>query len=139
MSASNTLPEIRRTMVFNASIQKVWNAVATSEGIAAWFMSNNFQPVKGQVFYLEAGPFGKSECEVTELDPPRLLSFRWGSQWTATFELFEADGKTEFTLIHAGWDAEKLTEFGEPHTIVRDRMDNGWGGLIQKLRAYVEA
>ncbi|MBB5322950.1 uncharacterized protein YndB with AHSA1/START domain [Anoxybacillus tepidamans] len=37
-----TLPDIRQTVVFRALIQKVWQAVATSEGLAAWFMPNDF-------------------------------------------------------------------------------------------------
>ncbi|MED4602568.1 SRPBCC domain-containing protein [Paenibacillus validus] len=136
---SQSLPDIRQTLVLNAPIRKVWDAVATSEGIAAWFMPNDFQPVAGFEFHLEAGPFGKSPCKVTEIDPPNKLSFRWGADWTLTFELIDLDGKTEFTLIHSGWDADKVTEFGETHTLVRDRMNNGWAGLQQSLRKYVEA
>ncbi|EGL15649.1 SRPBCC domain-containing protein [Paenibacillus chitinolyticus] len=135
----NTLPDIRQTQLFNAPIQKVWNAVATSEGIAAWFMPNDFQPELGYEFHLEAGPFGKSPCKVTELDPPNRLSFRWGKDWTLTFELADLDGKTEFTLIHAGWDPEKVTEFGQSHAEVRERMSGGWVGLVEALRKQVEA
>jgi hypothetical protein len=43
-----------------------------------------------------------------------------------TFELREANGKTEFTLIHSGWDSGKKTEFGQPHTLIRGIMDKGW-------------
>ncbi|UUZ82016.1 SRPBCC domain-containing protein [Paenibacillus sp. P26] len=136
---SSTLPDIRQTEVFNAPIQKVWDAVATSEGIAAWFMPNDFQPIVGHEFHLNAGPFGMSPCKVTEIDPPRRLSFRWGKDWTLTFELAEVEGKTQFTLIHSGWDADTVTEFGQPHTVVRDQMNAGWGGLAKKLGAYVEA
>ncbi|MFD7522430.1 SRPBCC family protein [Paenibacillus chitinolyticus] len=135
----HTLPDIRQTQLFNAPIQKVWNAVATSEGIAAWFMPNDFQPELGYEFHLEAGPFGKSPCKVTELDPPNRLSFRWGKDWTLTFELADLDGKTEFTLIHAGWDPEKVTEFGQSHAEVRERMSGGWVGLVEALRKQVEA
>ena len=133
------LPDIRQTQVLNAPIAKVWDAVATSEGIAAWFMPNNFQPFVGCEFHLEAGPFGQSPCRVTELDPPNRLSFSWGKDWSLTFELVERDGGTEFTLIHSGWDADKVTEFGQPHTEVRGNMDHGWSGLMAKLRRFVEA
>lgn len=141
MSNNNlsALPDIRKTLVLNAPIQKVWNAVATSEGIAAWFMPNDFQPELGYEFHLNAGPFGNSPCKVTELDPPNRMSFEWGRDWTLTFELAEREGQTEFTLIHGGWTADMATEFGESHTVVRERMDQGWGGLVQKLRAHVEA
>ncbi|MEC0226075.1 SRPBCC family protein [Paenibacillus alba] len=134
-----TLPDIKQTIVFNAPIQKVWNAVATPEGIAAWFMPNNFKPELGYEFILEAGPFGNSPCKVTEVTPPNRLSFEWGKDWSLTFELTELDGQTEFTLTHSGWDVNKVTEFGQPHTVVREIMSQGWGGLAKALTAYVEA
>lgn len=136
---SSILPDIRHTMIFNSPIQKVWEAVATSEGLAAWFMPNDFQPIAGHEFHLHAGPFGMVPCNVTEIDPPHRLSFNWGKDWTLTFELKDLHGKTEFTLIHSGWDANKVTEFGETHTVVRDRMDQGWDRLVKSLCAYVEA
>jgi uncharacterized protein YndB with AHSA1/START domain len=134
-----TLPEIRKTIVLNAPIEKVWKAVATSEGIAAWFMPNDFQPVLGQEFTLDAGPWGISHCRVTELDPPYRLGFDWAKDWHIVFELKDLNGKTELTLIHSGWDANKVTEFGEPHAVVRERMDQGWSRLQLALRDYVEA
>jgi uncharacterized protein YndB with AHSA1/START domain len=134
-----TLPDIRQTLFLNAPVEKVWAAVATSEGIAAWFMPNDFQPVEGHEFHLEAGPFGQSPCKVTVIDPPSCLSFKWGKDWTLTFELVEQGDRTEFTLIHGGWDVDKVTEFGQAHELVRERMSEGWGGLAKSLRAYVEA
>jgi uncharacterized protein YndB with AHSA1/START domain len=134
-----SLPDIKQTLVFNAPIQKVWNAVATSEGIAVWFMPNNFMPEIGFEFHLEAGPFGKSPCKVTELDPPNRLRFSWGKDWFLSFELTELDGKTQFTLTHGGWDIDKVTEFGQPHDTVRDTMSQGWAGIVQRLSAYIEA
>lgn len=139
MSNPNVLPAIRQTQVLNAPIDKVWKAVSTAEGIAAWFMPNDFKPVVGHEFHLDAGPFGHSPCKVTEIDPPHRVSFRWGKDWTLTFELRELDGKTEFTLIHDGWDPEKLTEFGQPHPAVRENMAQGWTGIGQKLAKYIES
>lgn len=138
-NSQGTLPDIRQTLVLNAPIQKVWNAVATSEGIAAWFMPNDFRAEAGYEFHLEAGPFGKSPCKVTVLDPPNRLSFAWGKDWSLTFELVDLEDKTEFTLIHSGWDADKVTEFGQPHEEVRNRMSGGWIGLVANLSKYVEA
>ncbi|BBI36325.1 SRPBCC family protein [Cohnella abietis] len=137
-SNPNTLPDIRQTLVLNASIQKVWAAVATSAGIAAWFMPNNFEPIEGYEFHLEAGPFGQSPCKVTVIDPPNRLSFKWGKDWTLTFELSEQGDQTEFTLIHSGWNVDQVTEFGQPHEAVREQMSGGWAGLVLSLRKYVE-
>jgi uncharacterized protein YndB with AHSA1/START domain len=139
-TTNSVLPHIRHTMVFQAPIQKVWEAVSTSEGLAAWFMPNDLQPVVGHEFHLNAGPYGMSPCKVIEVDPPHRLSFCWRKDWTVTFELKELnEQQTEFTLIHSGWDANKVTEFGESHTIVRNRMDQGWAKLCKSLGSQVEA
>lgn len=135
----NNIPDIRQTVMLNAPIQKVWDVVSTAEGMSAWFMPNDFQPVVGHEFHINAGPFGMSPCKVTEIDPPHRLSFNWGKDWTLTFELTEVEDRTEFTLIHAGWSDDEVTEFGESHGIVRDRMNGGWVGILQKLSTYVEA
>ena len=127
-----TLPEIRKTIILNAPIEKVWKAVATSEGIAAWWMPKTFEPEHGKEFILHAGPFGDSPCKVTELDPPNTLSFDWGKDWQLTFQLKELGNQTEFTLIHAGWDPEKTTEFGQPHSVIRGIMDNGWDKIVNE-------
>jgi len=47
MEAQKTLPEIRKVVVLDAPIEKVWKAVATSKGIAGWWMDNTFEPVVG--------------------------------------------------------------------------------------------
>ncbi|ASS68396.1 MULTISPECIES: SRPBCC domain-containing protein [unclassified Paenibacillus] len=128
------LPDIRQTRIINAPIALVWEKTATSEGIASWFMPNTFTPEQGAEFVLHAGPFGDSKCKVTELSPPRRLSFAWGEQWSITFELRELEPDvTEFTLIHSGWLEEGRTEFGQPHSQVRGNMNGGWEKIVQKL------
>lgn len=138
--AAQPLPDIRRTVTLNAPIEKAWAAVSTAEGMAAWFMPSNMQAVVGNEFLLEAGPFGQSPCKVTEVKEPNRLSFRWAKDWLVTFELHELEGgKTELTLTHSGWSAEQVTEFGQPHSVVRDRMDGGWIGILDKLAKLLEA
>ncbi|MGP4081854.1 SRPBCC family protein [Pseudalkalibacillus sp. R45] len=133
-----TVETIKQSSVFNAPIQKVWEAVATSEGIAEWFMPNDFKAELGHEFSLHS-PYGISPCKVTELNPPNRLSFSWGKDWHVTFELKDLEGKTEFTLIHAGWDETKVTETGDTHADVRERMDHGWReAVLPRLKEYVE-
>ncbi|KMY54114.1 polyketide cyclase [Bacillus sp. FJAT-27231] len=135
------MKEIRKTVILNAPIEKVWQAVATSEGIAAWWMANTFEPIVGQDFILHAGQFGDSPCKITEIDPPYRVGFNWGKDWHLSFELKKLeDAKTEFTLVHSGWDESKVTEFGQPHSVIRGIMDSGWEGIVNKrLVNYVEA
>lgn len=139
-TSQNALPDIRKTIVLNAPLDKVWTAVSTADGIGAWFMPSDFQPILGHDFVLHAGQWGDSKCKVIELNPPHHLAFTWGERdWTVSFDLVDVGGKTEFTLVHAGWYEEDVTEFGELHTIVRERMDQGWSFIVVKLQQLVEA
>lgn len=136
---TTSLPEIRKTILLDAPMEKVWKQISTAEGIAQWFMPSTFEPMLGHEFILEAGPFGKSKCKVTEIDPPNMLSFTWDKDWLLTFQLEEKEGQTEFTLIHGGWKDGEKTSFGEEHYMVRDRMDQGWSGIVNKLASVVQA
>jgi uncharacterized protein YndB with AHSA1/START domain len=130
------LEDVVQRVFIDAPVAKVWEAVATAEGIAAWFMPNDFQAELGHVFHLEAPQWGKSRCEVIELDPPNRLAFKWDKDWTVTFELEEAEGGTNFTLTHGGWDESTATAFGEKHSVVRERMAGGWVGIVKRLAQY---
>jgi uncharacterized protein YndB with AHSA1/START domain len=140
-NTQDKVPDIQQTVIFNAPIQKVWEAVSTSEGIAAWFMPNDFQPEIGYEFNVQS-PFGPSPCKVLELDPPNRLSFSWDvSGWIVSFELKELDGKTQFTLTHSGWKApdEIVPKAGAKNSVIRDRMNMGWETLVnENLRKVVE-
>lgn len=136
--AQGKLEDVVKTVTLKAPIAKVWDAVASADGIAAWFMPNDFQPVLGHEFQLNAGPFGQSPCKVLELDPPYRLAFSWDKDWTVTFQLEETEAGTKFTLTHGGWNADTATAFGEKHTVVRERMAGGWVGILQKLVQVVE-
>lgn len=133
------LLDIRKTVVINAPVEKVWEAVATADGIAGWFMPNTFKPVLGQEFVIHAGPFGDSPCQVTHLEPPHVVGFDWDHDWHLEIRLVDRGGNTELTLIHSGWDANKITSAGQPHRVVRDVMDQGWERKVHEdLPAYIQ-
>jgi uncharacterized protein YndB with AHSA1/START domain len=137
----NTLQDIKKTVILEAPIQKVWDTVSTAEGIASWFMPNDFQPKVGHEFHVQS-PFGPSPCKVTELDAPHRLSFSWDTDgWFISFLLKEVDGKTEFTLIHGGWKEPDtiLPKPNEKSSVIRDRMNHGWEQIVnQGLKKAVE-
>ncbi|TYS89593.1 SRPBCC domain-containing protein [Rossellomorea aquimaris] len=138
---SNQLEDIKQIVLFNAPIQKVWDAVSTSDGISSWLMPNDFEPEVGHEFHIQS-PFGPSPCKVLELDPPHKLSFSWDTDgWVVSFLLKEVGDQTEFTLIHGGWkhDDAVVSKAHEKSSVIRDRMANGWVGIVgEKLRKVVE-
>ncbi|WP_439740816.1 SRPBCC family protein [Bacillus pseudomycoides] len=141
MDQQNTLQDIKQTVIFEAPIQKVWNAVSTSEGIASWFMPNDFEPKVGHEFHVQS-PFGPSPCKVLEIDEPHRLSFSWDTDgWVVSFVLKDLGDKTEFTLIHGGWKQADtiLPKANEKSSVIRDRMAGGWVAIVnEKLKKVVE-
>ncbi|MFF2500927.1 SRPBCC domain-containing protein [Peribacillus sp. NPDC058075] len=141
MRMENTLQDIKKTVILEAPIQKVWDTVSTAEGIATWFMPNDFQPKVGHEFHVQS-PFGPSPCKVTELDAPHRLSFSWDTDgWFISFILKELEGKTEFTLIHGGWKEPEtiLPKPNEKSSVIRERMNHGWEQIVnQGLKKAVE-
>lgn len=138
MTEKTTLPDIRKTAEFNAPIQKVWEAVATQEGLSTWFMPNGFKAEVDHCFEIQT-PYGVSNCRVTEVQPPHRLAFLWGEEgWLITFDLQEQDGKTLFTLTHSGWE-DKIFSNGMPASAAHARMNGGWDSIVnQALRNAVE-
>lgn len=67
MQTQGPLQDIRQTITLNAPIEKVWKAVSTAEGIAAWWMPSTFEPVVGHEFILHAGQFGDSLVKLQRL------------------------------------------------------------------------
>ena len=137
---NQSLPGIRKTIVIHAPIEQVWQAVSTSEGIKKWWMASTLEPVVGCEFVLHAGPYGDSRCKVTAVDPIARLEFDWDTDWHIAFQLKDlGDNRTEFTLVHEGFDAQKSTSFGQPHTAVREIMDSGWESIVkEKLPSSVQ-
>ncbi len=123
--------EIKKTILLNAPVQKVWKAISTSEGLSAWWMANTFEPVLGKQFVLRAEPFGDSPCIVTELETQRVVGFDWDKHWHLLIELEVAgDSETRFTLIHSGWTADQEKFF--------ETMEGGWEVIVtEKLPAYL--
>ena len=133
-NSTNMLPDIVRTITIEANINKVWNAISTSEALAAWLMPNDFQPVLDHEFHFKSQPQrgwnGIVDCKVKELDPPNKLGFTWqgnNMDQYVSFELKDIDGvSTAFTLVHSGWSEE--------HAVIREIMYEGWGYIIEDFK-----
>lgn len=136
-----TLQDIKQTVIFEAPIQKVWAKVSTSEGIALWFMPNDFEAREGHEFHVQS-PFGPSPCKVLEVDEPNKISFSWDTDgWVVSFLLKDLGGKTEFTLIHGGWKSPDtfLPKANEKSSVIRERMNFGWVNIVnERLKKVVE-
>lgn len=140
---------VRRTITIAAPIEKVWAAITEAEHIARWFgqaaVLDDVAVGAGGVFSFEG--YGAFPVLIEELDPPRMIAYRWsnddarGTQPTEVdpdrstvfrFTLEALDGGTQLTVIETGFDTTSDPAFNmESHR-------QGWDSELDELAAYVE-
>ncbi len=103
--------DITIDVVYPHPIDRVWTAITSSEGIAAWLMANDFEPVIGHRFTLRTAPApgfdGVVHCELLELAAPSHMVWSWRGgpiDTTVTFTLDALDsGRTRFRMRQLGF------------------------------------
>jgi len=135
------LKDIIQSVTIDAPIQKVWDYVSTADGLAQWFMPSDFKLQVGHEFTLQS-PFGPSPCKVLEVEEPTKILIQWDTDgWELTFLLKDMGSETEFTVIHGGWkEGDAIVPKAQrTQSAIRDTMNLGWAGIVQKLKQLVEA
>jgi uncharacterized protein YndB with AHSA1/START domain len=105
------MPDIKIKVVIKAAPQKVYDAVTTQEGLAAWWCKQAIaKPEMGFVNVFTFGQF-RNEMEVIELTPYKKVEWKCIQsieEWIGThvsFDLEEKDGNTILRFAHSGWKA----------------------------------
>jgi len=117
--------------------EKIWRALTTSALIADWLMANDFEAEPGRKFQFRAKPMpgwtGVTNCEVTELDPPHRLAYRWGDgtesdsglETLVTWTLTPTPGGTLVRMEQSGFRPEDEAGY--------QGMSGGWPHIIAGL------
>jgi uncharacterized protein YndB with AHSA1/START domain len=121
---------------FNASIEKVWNALTDSDTLAKWIMENDFKPIVGHKFQFRTEPNewwnGIIDGEVLIVDPPNRLSYTMATgeeKHTVTLTLQDlGDGKVNLHLEQTGFSNAQGLEGAR----------YGWGKWCGKLEKVLE-
>lgn len=133
-------PEIKASTLVKADGERVFAAVATSEGWDHWFTNGTSidTTVGGAVHFVwtEVGP-DKDEVEdrgeVRAYEPGRRFQFTWGApESLVTIELFPHDEGTLVELVESGIpdDEEGWTRFVSCAV--------GWGEALTLMKFWVE-
>jgi uncharacterized protein YndB with AHSA1/START domain len=130
---------IKKEIVINAPVAKVWDHITDPRKIAVWLMPNDFEPTVGKRFFLECHDGGKMSCQVREIMAPQKLVYSFQSaeikvETLVTITLTREKQGTRLTLIHSGWDALPP---GEQN--IADNFDGGWGSFLEKMRDQLDA
>ncbi|MFN2456599.1 MAG: SRPBCC domain-containing protein [Chitinophagaceae bacterium] len=134
---------IERT--FNASIEKVWEAITDKDQMKQWYFDiPNFRPEAGLEFQFEGGNEDRSYlhlCKVLEVIPHKKIKHNWrydgytGNSFV-TWELFEeGNRKTRVRLIHEGLE----TFPPENPDFAKHNFVAGWTQIVgTSLKEFIE-
>ena len=132
------MPDIRHRVAMSAPLARVFEAVATKEGLCEWWTRDGVRGESSEGSRLQFF-FGQPEpaavMEVARLEP--LGSVSWDcvaghDDWVGTtigFDLSERDGETAVLFSHAGW--REPVEF-MAHCSAR------WAYFLLSLKSYLE-
>jgi uncharacterized protein YndB with AHSA1/START domain len=131
---------IRRAIILKAPLARVWQALATPEGLASWLMPNDFRPLVGASFTFNTPADenwdGVVRCQVTEIQELRRIAFTWSETpnlppTLVTFELHDVGDQTEVCLIHS-----RRELLPQDYT---SSLDKGWGcNMLRRLARIIE-
>lgn len=137
--------EIRREVVIEAQIERVWKAVSSPEGIAGWF---------GDITEVDTRPGGAArfgwsdngdvfEAVVVTVEEPVRFAYRWALEahkpleeslnTLVEFTLEPRGSGTHLTLVESGFselpDEHYQEHFGEN--------SDGWNSELEDLKIYL--
>jgi uncharacterized protein YndB with AHSA1/START domain len=131
--SANTPITIERT--FNASPEKVWQAITDKEQMKQWYFDlEEFKPEIGFEFQFEGGDDKQTFlhlCKVTDVIPGKNLTYSWryggyaGNSFV-TFQLFEEGAQTRLRLTHEGLE----TFPAEVAPLGKENFVAGWNHII---------
>jgi uncharacterized protein YndB with AHSA1/START domain len=132
------MPDIRHRVVIQAPSERVFEAIATKEGISEWWTRDGVkgESVEGSKLEFYFGsPDPAAVMEVTGLEAGKVVSWHvveGESEWVGTdlrFELSPNDAGTVVLFTHADWRSP--SEF-MAHCSAR------WAYFLLSLKAYAE-
>lgn len=128
--------------VFNAPVDKVWQALTDKNKIKEWYFSQvkEFKPVIGFDFrFTNDGSAYVKEWVVTDIIEEKKLAHTWAYKGypgisEVTFEIFGEGNKTRLKLTHTGLESFPA----DPH-FARHNFESGWTRIIgSNLKNFLE-
>lgn len=132
---------IERT--YKASVEKVWDAITNANKMRQWYFDlEDFKPEIGFKFEFSGECDGIKylhECEVTEVEPGRKISYSWKyrdypGESSVTWQLFPEGDETRLVLTHTG-----IETFPIHKDFTRESFTGGWTHFMgTALKEFLE-
>ena len=128
---------IKKEIVINAPIAKVWEHITDPKKIAGWFRPNTFEARVGAAITIDCQTGDDHIVGVVkEVVPLKKLVYTFKSDHTSvetivTITITQEGEGTRLTLVHTGWDRLPPGEQS-----VSDTVDSGWGQYLTNLQEF---
>jgi uncharacterized protein YndB with AHSA1/START domain len=126
--AAPAKPEIRLVILVDVPPEKVFDALAAKDGLAAWATRDEGAEMEPRTEGLHA--WGPRSAAVAAVEPQRRVSLSWPRGGTATFEFEPKSSGTGVYFRHEG--------VPEGDQALRN-LRGWWSSLLVDLKNYVEA
>jgi uncharacterized protein YndB with AHSA1/START domain len=144
MATKNLADAIVIERTFNASIERVWQALTDVDQMRQWYFDlKDFKPQVGFEFEFvveHEGNIYHHLCKVTEVIPQKKIAYTWRYKGKpgdslVTFELFSDCDTTRLKLTHTG-----IETFPKTPAYARKNFETGWTAIIgSELKQFVES
>jgi len=136
---------IERTVELSAPQEKVWAALTTAEGLAAWFGNEagiDLRP--GGSAWMKWNEGFSADMRVERVEEPRVFGFTWHiyglpeddpRRTYVEFTLEPAGGGTRLTVVESGF--AQLSE--DAYRAAFDGNTRGWASELAELATYLDA
>ena len=133
------------TRTYRVSAERLWNAIATAEGLAGWLATGMFESGPGGRLLLEFGDDQTVSGVVTAWNPYEELAHTWVINDEVpselTYRLSEENGSTTLTLVHRKLPDEMAGGYTPGWHAFLDRLDqmlagnhpDAWDDLFARL------
>lgn len=113
----------------------VWKALTDPALHARWWAAGDIRPIVGHTFELDMGEWGKQPCEVLEVEPERLLKYRFAASTldtVITWRLVPQGAGTRLEFTQEGFDLD--SPLGRK---ALEGMKPGWPKLLAKIETVL--
>ncbi len=118
------------------SPEDVWRALTDPDVLARWWVPGDIRAEVGHRFSLDMGKWGQQPCEVTAVEPGRMIAYRFGGgslDTTITWRLESEGTGTRLFLEHAGFD------LGSPlGRQAYEGMGAGWPHVLERIGGAID-
>ena len=130
------MADIRHLVKIKTSPQKVYAAITTEKGLAAWRTpETSVEPLESSVAFFHFAPKYHKEMKIEKLVSPQYVEWfcqAAADEWIGTrltFELRKTNEGTDLYFAHNGW---------KDHTPLFSQCSFDWAMFLRSVRLYCE-